>query len=107
MESESDSPSTLLEVRRHGSVVMLRGEVDMTNSELLRTELAHAVTAGGDVVVDFSELTFIGSSGIHVLIDVATKLGERRLVFTGGGWGTYVVNLLRLTERYPNIVVDE
>ncbi|GLZ32288.1 hypothetical protein Lesp02_44760 [Lentzea sp. NBRC 105346] len=86
---------------------MLRGEVDMTNSELLRTELAHAVTAGGDVVVDFSELTFIGSSGIHVLIDVATKLGERRLVFTGGGWGTYVVNLLRLTERYPNIVVDE
>ena len=79
----------------------------MTNSELLRTELAHATSVGGDVVVDFSELTFIGSSGIHVLLDVATKLGERRLVFTGGGWGTYVVHLLRLTERYPNIVVDE
>lgn len=107
MESESDSRSTLLEVRRHGSVVLLCGEVDMTNSELLRAELAHASRVGGDVVVDFSELTFIGSSGIHVLIDVATRLGERRLVFTGGGWGTYVVNLLGLTERYPNIVVDQ
>jgi anti-anti-sigma regulatory factor len=107
MEPESDSRSTLLEVRRHGSVVVLRGEVDMTNSDLLRNELTNAAREGGDVVVDFAELTFIGSSGIHVLIDLATKLGERKLVFTGGGWGTYVVNLLGLTDRYPNIVVDQ
>lgn len=79
----------------------------MTNCELVRAELAQACQLGGDVVVDFSELTFIGSSGVHVLIDIAAKLGERRLVFTGGGWGVYVVNLLGLTERYPNIVVDE
>lgn len=99
----------LLEVRRRGAVVTLTGEVDLNTSELLRSELALACAfgdGGGDVVIDFSDLTFIGSSGLHVLLETATRLGQRRLVLLGGGWGAYVVNLLGLTVRYPNIVVD-
>ena len=99
----------LLEVRRRGALVTLTGEVDLNTSGLLRSELALACASGdgvGDVVIDFSDLTFIGSSGMHVLIEVATTLGERRLVLLGGGWAAYVVNLLGLTLRYPNIVVD-
>ncbi|GGU59255.1 STAS domain-containing protein [Lentzea flava] len=99
----------LLEVRRRGATVTLLGEVDLSTSELLRSELALACASGdgdGDVVVDFTDLTFIGSSGLHVLIEAAAKLGERRLVLHGGGWAAYVVNLLGLTTRYPNIVVD-
>jgi anti-anti-sigma factor len=99
----------LLEVRRRGAMVTLTGEVDLSTSELLRSELAMACAfgdGGGDVVIDFSDLTFIGSSGLHVLLETATSLGQRRLVLLGGGWGAYVVNLLGLTVRYPNIVVD-
>ncbi|GAB2841969.1 STAS domain-containing protein [Lentzea nigeriaca] len=98
----------LLEVRRRGAWVTLLGEVDLTTSGLLRSELALACASGdgGDVVIDFTDLTFIGSSGLHVLIETATNLGERRLVLLGGGWAAYVVNLLGLTTRYPNIVVD-
>ncbi len=100
----------LLEVRRLGAVVALTGEVDLNTAELLRSELALACAfggGGGDVVIDFSDLTFIGSSGVHVLIETASHLGPRRLVLLGGGWAAYVVNLLGLTLRYPNIVVDE
>jgi len=100
----------LLQVRRRGAVVTLAGEVDLTTSDLLRSELALACAFGdgsGDVVIDFTELTFIGSSGLHVLIEAATALGKRRLVLLGGGWAVYVVNLLGLTLRYPNIVVEE
>ncbi len=103
-----ESEPSLLEVRRSGAVVTLTGEVDLNTSELLRSELALACASGdgaGDVVIDFSELTFIGSSGLHVLIEAAVELGERRLVLLGGGWAAYVVNLLGLTLRYPNIVV--
>jgi anti-anti-sigma factor len=98
----------LLEVRRRGALVTLLGEVDLTTSELLRSELALACASGdgGDVVIDFTGLTFIGSSGLHVLIETAAKLGERRLVLLGGGWAAYVVNLLGLTTRYPNIIID-
>lgn len=100
----------LLEVRRRGAVVTLAGEVDLNTSELLRSELVLACAfgdGGGDVVIDFTDLTFIGSSGVHVLIETATSLGARKLVLLGGGWAAYVVNLLGLTVRYPNIVVDE
>lgn len=99
----------LLEVRRRGAVLTLTGEVDLSTSDLLRSELALACASGdgaGDVVIDFTGLSFIGSSGLHVLIETATLLGERRLVLLGGGWAGYVVNLLGLTLRYPNIVVE-
>ena len=100
----------LLEVRRQGAVVTLSGEVDLNTSDLLKSELALACASGdgaGDVVIDFSALTFIGSTGMHVLIETATSLGQRRLVLLGGGWAGYVVNLLGLTVRYPNIVVGQ
>lgn len=100
----------LLEVRRDGAMLTLAGEVDLNTSDLLRSELALACAFGdgtGDVVIDFSGLTFIGSSGLHVLIETATALGQRRLVLLGGGWAGYVVNLLDLTLRYPNIVFDQ
>lgn len=97
----------LLEVRRHGAVVTLTGEVDLNTSDLLRSELALACASGdGDVVVDLTDLAFIGSSGLHVLIETATVLGQRRLVLLGGGWAAYVVNLLGLTLRYPNMVLE-
>lgn len=99
----------LLEVHRAGAVVTLTGEVDLNTCELLRSELARACAfgdGGGDVVVDFSELTFIGATGVHVLIETASSLGSRKLVLLGGGWGAYVINLLGLNLRYPNIVID-
>jgi anti-anti-sigma factor len=100
----------LLEVRRRGAVVTLIGEVDLSTAELLRSELALACAfgdGGGDVVIDFRDLTFIGSSGLHVLLEAAASLGKRRLVLLGGGWAAYVVNLLGITVRYPNIVLDK
>ncbi|SDG85069.1 anti-sigma B factor antagonist [Lentzea fradiae] len=98
----------LLEVRRRGASVALTGEVDLNTSGLLRSELELACASGdGDVVVDFTDLTFIGSSGLHVLIETAAALRERRLVLLGGGWAVYVVKLLDLTLRYPNIVVGD
>ncbi|GLY55021.1 STAS domain-containing protein [Lentzea sp. NBRC 102530] len=105
----SPRPS-LLEVRRRGAVVALVGEVDLNTCDLLRSELALACAPGpgsDDVVIDFSGLTFIGSSGLRVLIEAAESLGERRLVLVGGGWAIYVVNLLGLTARFPNIVVEQ
>ncbi|WP_439655907.1 STAS domain-containing protein [Lentzea sp. HUAS TT2] len=97
----------MLEVSRHGAVLTLTGEVDLSTSDLLRAELELACSSGeGDVVIDLTGLTFIGSSGLHVLIETAGSLGQRRLVLLGGGWGAYVVNLLGLTLRFPNIVVD-
>jgi anti-sigma B factor antagonist len=48
------------------SVVALRGELDVANSEQVQAELVAA--EGSVVVVDLSELSFIDSSGLTALV---------------------------------------
>jgi anti-sigma B factor antagonist len=50
-------------------VVRVRGEVDMSHEEELRTELRQAVASEADgIVVDLTECEFIDSSGVRVLL---------------------------------------
>lgn len=55
----------------------LRGEVDMATASDLRAALdAYAATSEGEVVCDCTDLDFLDSSGIAVLIDVYQELGQ-------------------------------
>jgi anti-sigma B factor antagonist len=50
-------------------VVRVRGEVDMSHEEELRTELRRAVASEADgIVVDLTECEFIDSSGVRALL---------------------------------------
>jgi anti-sigma B factor antagonist len=50
-------------------VVRVRGEVDMSHEEELRTELRQAVASEADgIVVDLTECEFIDSSGVRALL---------------------------------------
>jgi anti-anti-sigma factor len=54
----------------------LHGEVDTGTAPQVRLELHHAINSGGaDLVVDCSELTFIDSTGIALLLE-ANRLLE-------------------------------
>jgi anti-sigma B factor antagonist len=60
-------------------VVRLGGELDLYNADQVRTTLAEVL---GDlperVVVDLSEVEFIDSTALGVLIEARTKLDNRR-----------------------------
>ena len=104
-----DPESGLLEVRRRGAVVALTGEVDLTTSDLLRSELALACAFGdaaGDVVIDFSGLTFIGSTGLHVLIVDNEPLAMDALRRVLEGWGCRVSAAARENEAATAISND-
>jgi anti-sigma B factor antagonist len=59
------------------SLVVLAGELDMATAPELAGVLSHLVVKGPhDVTLDFSDLTFIDSSGIAVLVDAQHRLGE-------------------------------
>lgn len=68
-----------IEAVDHGVVAALAGEVDLSNAPPLRDRLIAAVpnTAWG-LVVDLSGLTYLDSSGVRLLFDLAARLGERR-----------------------------
>jgi anti-anti-sigma factor len=60
-------------------VVRLVGELDLYNAEEVRGTL-ETVSAGrpGRIVVDLSEIAFIDSTGLGVLVEARSKLPERR-----------------------------
>jgi len=63
-------------------VIMLGGELDLYNAEQVRTALANACAASPErVVVDLSEVEFIDSTALGVLIEARTKLENPRGFF--------------------------
>jgi anti-sigma B factor antagonist len=67
-------------------VVAVRGEIDVATSPALREEL-YAIIDGGarELVVDLSELGFIDSSGLGVLVAALKHMREQdgQLVLSG------------------------
>jgi anti-anti-sigma factor len=60
-------------------VVRLAGELDLYNAGAVRDALFEACADGPDrVVVDLSEVEFIDSTALGVLIEARTKLENRR-----------------------------
>jgi anti-sigma B factor antagonist len=69
------------EVDQRGAVVVARvsGELDVSGASGLGDELTAAVPTSADgLVVDFTELGFIDSSGIAMLFGLARHLASRR-----------------------------
>jgi anti-anti-sigma factor len=60
-------------------VATLDGEVDSSNAGELRMALSERLPATASaLVLDLSAVTYLDSSGIHLLFDLASRLGARR-----------------------------
>ena len=63
------------------TVAAIEGEIDISNSIELETELSHAVPNDArGLVLDVSGVGFIDSSGIRTLFDLAARLGGHQQV---------------------------
>lgn len=83
----SDSPLRIEIARRGGSLVLVvRGELDIVSSPLLDRALLRARgTEAGGIVVDLQAVSFIDSTGLHVLIKHArAEGGQTRVRVTKG-----------------------
>jgi len=59
-----------------GPVVVLSGEADLTTTEMLREVLATQLGTGARLVtVDASELSFLDSASLRVLVQESAELG--------------------------------
>lgn len=65
-------------------VIRLGGEIDLYNSDEVRAALARAVDGEPScVVVDFSQVEFVDSTVLGVLVEARSRLGERGLRIAG------------------------
>jgi len=59
-------------------VLRCSGDEDLNTQGARRTALARALKARADLVVDFTELTFLDSSGVAMLFRLVRRLGDHR-----------------------------
>lgn len=63
--------------------IRLTGEMDMATADQLDSVVAPAVSQGGPVTLDISNLDFMDSSGLHAILRAATSLTDRCVVIHG------------------------
>jgi anti-sigma B factor antagonist len=80
-----ETPVTAVEDRDGAIVVRLAGELDLYNAHLVRDVLLAAATREPErLVIELSEVTFIDSTGLGILIEARTNLANRRAFLLAG-----------------------
>lgn len=73
-----------LRLRERDDVVAaaVEGEIDVSNTERLSDELARAIpNSARGLLLDLSEVGFLDSSCVHMLYELAERLGDRQQRF--------------------------
>jgi anti-anti-sigma factor len=85
--------------------VHVAGELDLATSPLLGHALRDAQLYARVVVLDLREVTFIESTGVHVVLDAAASVrrGDGRLILVRGP--THVDRALTLTDASSQVLI--
>ena len=78
------TPAPSVSVARDGDVVVVSvsGEIDLANASAMEESILEAVpNDGAGLVFDATELTYLDSSGVRLLLSVAARLRWRDLGF--------------------------
>ena len=79
--------------------IRLTGEMDIATADQLDSVIAPAVSEGGPVMLDISNLDFMDSSGLHAIMKAATSLTDRGCVVIHGLDGSLSIRkLFELTQ---------
>jgi anti-anti-sigma factor len=102
----TDLVQLALERRDDVVVARLSGELDVAGTPHTRKAIGEAVpTSVRGLVVDFSELEFIDSSGVAMLFALARRLGGRRqelrVVVQSGGPVERVLEIVEFDRAAP------
>ena len=109
------SANEALDIRVDDGVVVARliGEIDLANARPIGSLVAGSVTndAAG-VVLDLSETTYLDSSGVHLVFDLAERLSGRQqrlaLAVPEGSRIRRVLDLVNVKAAVPvALTVDE
>jgi anti-sigma B factor antagonist len=79
--------------------VILSGDIDTATVADIASILDPSIEAGGAVIIDLSDVGFMDSAGVHLMIDAAEQLGDRGCIIVHGAHGP-VERILDLTTMH-------
>lgn len=74
--------------------------LDDTNAQDFKNTLMATIGEGKNLLLDFSKLSLISSSGIGALVAVAALANERKVMFGFHGLSANLMNLFKVTKLY-------
>jgi anti-anti-sigma factor len=102
------SASDALDIRTEDDVVIasLSGEIDLANARAIGSLIAGAVSNDAvGVVLDLSDTSYLDSSGVHLIFDLAERLSGRQqrlaLVVPEGSRIRRVLDLVNVQAAVP------
>jgi anti-anti-sigma factor len=102
------STSESLDIRTEENVVIARpsGEIDLANARAIGSLITGAVpNDASGLVLDLSETTYLDSSGVHLVFDLAERLSSRQqrlaLVVPDGARIRRVLDLVNVRATVP------
>jgi len=102
------SAAEALDITADGDVVMarLRGEIDLSNAKAIGSLVSGAVpNEASGVVLDLTDVTYLDSSGVHLVFELAERLGSRQqnlaLVLPEGARIHRVLDLVNVRAVLP------
>ena len=102
-----------VEAHEEGPVLAICGDVDLSSAERVREEIAAAVPHDANgIVVDLTKTTYLDSTGVRLLFELAERLQSRRqrlvLVVSEAALVRRVVVLTKLDDAVPMVeTIDE
>jgi anti-anti-sigma factor len=97
-----------LDLRHEGPVVVARlvGEIDLSNAPAIASLVTGAVpNDAAGVVLDLSATTYLDSSGVHLIFQLAERLTDRQqrlaLAIPEGSRVRRVLDLVNVSARVP------
>ncbi len=85
---------------RDATILLLRGELDLGSAPVLEQALREAEDGRGRLVVDLSELSFIDSTGIHLLLKAHLRTDGRLSLRPGPPEVQRVLAVTKVADRF-------
>ena len=96
-----------LKVIKEGDTIFLSGEVDVGNCGIFKEELGKAVeNTERDITLDLSDLDYIDSAGLGILVGVFKRLDEKGLSLRVVNSNDYIKKLFRITKLETLFAVE-
>ena len=94
-----------IEIERYNNyrVVKLHGEVDLSNSRKIKLEIIKLIKSKNNIIVDFTDLQYIDSSGMASLVEAFNESKENNTEFhivNANGSPLQVLQLTRLNTVF-------
>ncbi len=88
-----------LQIEKREGTVFLTGEVDVGNCSMFKEHLNDIIEGSeGALILDFTNLGYIDSAGLGILVGIYKRLAEKSRLLTVTNANDYIKKLFRITK---------